>query len=70
MLGKNYVFWVGRIQFQEITWYVYIFFFQKNNEFFFQFKFSTTELEFNPNDNLICLQIFQKLKINFSKFTY
>ena len=27
MLGKNYVFWIGRIQFQEITWYVYIFFF-------------------------------------------
>ena len=28
MLEKNYVFWVGRIQFQEITWYVYIFFFK------------------------------------------
>ena len=29
ILGKNYVFWVGRIQFQEITWYVYIFFSKK-----------------------------------------
>ena len=34
------------------------FFFKKIMNFFFQFKFSTTELEFNPNDYLICLQIF------------
>ena len=48
MLGKNYVFWIGRIQFQEITWYVYIFF----------LKVKISNNHSISKDNLECLHFF------------